>query len=275
MIYVVAEASFGFAYGSLALVADAGHNLSDVIGLVLAWVAARLALRPPTLRRTYGLRRSSILAALANAVLLLIAVGAIAWEAAQRLQRPEPVPGTVVMVVAGIGIVINTATALMFMRGRTSDINIKGAFLHMAADALVSAGVVVAGLLISATGRNWIDPLTSLVIVVVIAWSTWGLLRQSLDMALDAVPEGIDPVQVRRYLEGVAGVQSVHDLHIWGMSTTEAALTAHLVAPNGLDDAALRLIGDELHERFAIEHPTLQVERGTEGECPLAPDHVV
>jgi cobalt-zinc-cadmium efflux system protein len=275
LLYVVVEAGYGLSTGSLALVADAGHNLSDVVGLVLAWVAATLAARPPTPRRTYGLRRSSILAALGNAVLLLVAVGAIAWEAIGRLRHPEAVAGNTVMIVAGVGIAVNTATALLFMRGRESDLNLQGAFLHMAADALVSVGVVGAGFFIQRTGQLWIDPLTSLLVVAIITWGTWSLLRRSLDMALDAVPDGIDPIAVRTYLEGVPGVESIHDLHIWGMSTTEAALTVHVVAPTGLSDHELRGIGDALHDQFGIEHPTIQVERGTAGECPLAPDAVV
>lgn len=273
--YVALEAGYGLATKSLALLADAGHNLSDVLGLALAWGAAVLARRAPTTRRTYGWRRSSILAALGNAVLLLVAVGAIGWEAIQRLRQPEPVVGTTVMIVAGIGIAVNAVTAMLFVKGREHDINIQGAFLHMAADALVSVGVVGAGLLINATGLYWIDPATSLLVVALITWSTWGLLRQSLDMALDAVPPGLDLDEVRTYLLGFPGVTSVHDLHVWNMSTTETALTVHLVAPKGLCDADLQKLGEELHDRFSVEHPTIQVEQGTASPCPLEPDEVI
>jgi cobalt-zinc-cadmium efflux system protein len=275
LAYVGFEAAYGYFGGSLALVADAGHNLSDVIGLLLAWAAAVLAVRPPSLRRTYGLRRSSILAAMFNALLLLGAIVAIGWEAIGRIVHPAPVAGATVAWVAALGILVNGATAMLFARGREGDLNIRGAFLHMAADALVSLAVVVAGVLIVWTGRAWLDPAISLAVVAVIAWSTWDLLKQSFNLALDAVPAGIDAAEVRRYLQDQPGVASVHDLHIWGMSTTEAALTAHLVASDGLSDEDLRRIGDELHDRFGIEHPTLQVERGTEGHCPLEPDSVV
>jgi cobalt-zinc-cadmium efflux system protein len=274
LLYVAVEAGYGFLTGSLALVADAGHNLSDVIGLVLAWVAAVLSTRVPTPKRTYGMRRSSILAALANALLLLIAIGAIAWEAVRRLSSPEPIPANTVMIVAGIGIAINAGTAMLFMRGREGDINIKGAYLHMAADALVSVGVVVAGLLMKLTGQFWIDPVTSLVVVVVIAWGTWGLLTQSFNLAMDAVPEGIDSEEVRTYLESIDGVASVHDLHIWAMSTTETALTVHLVAPAGFSDQMLKGTCNELHDRFGIEHPTIQVETGSM-VCDLEPSDKV
>lgn len=267
LAYVIVEAGYGLHIGSLALVADAGHNLSDVIGLALAWGAAVLSKRPPTAKRTYGLRRTSILAALGNAVLLLIAIGAIAWEAVNRFGRPHIVEGSGMMAVAGIGILINAFTALLFMRGRHDDLNVQGAFLHMAADALVSLGVVIAGFLVLKTGFGWIDPVTSLVVVALIAWGTWGLLRQSFDMATDAVPESIDLAAVRNYLEGINGVESIHDLHVWGLSTTEIALTAHLVRPKGMEDAELRTIGEELHEQFGIDHPTIQIERELTGEC--------
>lgn len=275
LAFVVTEAVYGLLGGSLTLVADAGHNLSDVFGLLMAWGAAYLATKPPTPRRPYGLRRSSILAAMFNAVFLLVAVGAIAWEAVRRLQRPEPVAGNVVMVVAGAGILVNGVTAWMFARGRKGDVNIKAAFLHMAADALVSAAVVAAGFAMRLTGKAWIDPAMSLLVAGVVAWGTWGLLRQSFDLALDAVPEEIDPAEVKAYLGALPEVVDVHDLHIWGMSTTEAALTVHLVCPDGLDDARLQAVGAELHERFGVEHPTIQVEHGGHGECPMAPDHVL
>ena len=275
--FVVIEMIYGVRANSLALVADAGHNLSDVLGLALAWVASVLARRRPTPRRTYGLRRSSVLAALANAVLLLVAIGAIAWEAVKRFANPAPVAAGTIILVAAVGIVINTVTALLFLRGRKGDLNIKGAFLHMVADAGVSAGVVLAGFAIGATGWSWLDPVISLVIVVVIFIGTWGLLRDSVNLAMDAVPEGIDEAAVRDYLASLPGVTEVHDLHIWGMSTTDVALTAHLVKPEVQDDDRLLLtIYHELHDRYGIQHATLQVERNRSGPtCALAPSHVV
>ncbi len=274
--FVAVEATFGIVGNSVALLADAGHNMSDVLGLVIAWVASVLARRPPSARYTYGLRGSSILAALFNAVFLLVAVGAIAWEAVQRLMHPEPVAGLTVIIVAAVGIVINGLTALLFASGRKGDLNIRGAFLHMAADAAVSAGVVVAGLAILYTGWLWLDPLTSLVIVAVIVWGTWGLLRESVAMSLGAVPAGIDRAAVQTYLASLAGVGEVHDLHIWPMSTTDIALTAHLVLPGGHPgDAFLMHAADGLHERFGIDHTTLQIETSKESACRLAPDDVV
>lgn len=275
--FVVLEVVFGLRAHSLALLADAGHNFSDVLGLLLAWAAAGLAGRLPTPRRTYGMRRFSILAALGNAVLLLTAIGAIAWEAISRFRHPEPVQTGTVMWVAAIGIVINTITALMFVRGRKHDVNIRGAFLHMAADAAVSAGVVIAGLAIAMTGWLWLDPATSLVIVVVIAIGTWGLLRDSVNLALDAVPEGIDPHAIEAYLAGLPGVREVHDLHIWGMSTTEVCLTAHLIRPEVCDDDELLLkVYRELEKTYGIRHPTVQIERGHgPTPCGLAGAEVV
>ena len=261
-IFVVVEATFGFLSGSMALVADAGHNLSDVLSLLIAWGASVAAKRPASARFTYGLKSSTILAALANAALLLVAIGAILFETVQRLIDPAPVEGWTMIVVAGIGVIINTATALLFMRGRKGDINIRGAFLHMAADALVSVGVVVAGAAILLTDVLWIDPVTSLVIVLVIAWGTWGLARDSLKMGLLAVPEGIDERAVRAYLAALPGVAAVHDLHIWPMSTTETALTVHLVVPAGHPgDAFLAELADQLEHRFGIGHATVQVEQ--------------
>jgi len=274
--FVVVEFVFGLISDSIALIADAGHNLSDVLGLVVAWIGAALARRSPSARFTYGLKGAPILAALFNAVLLLVAVGAIAWEAVQRLFAPTPVAGTTVMIVAGVGVVINTITALLFMSGRKGDVNVRGAFLHMAADAAVSAGVVVAAFVIVFTGWLWLDPAISLVIVVVIVWGTWGLLRESLALSLSAVPRGIEPAAVRGYLAGVTGVTGVHDLHIWAMSTTETAMTAHLVMPAGHPgDAALAGIVQELHNRFGIAHPTLQIELGDAAACALEPDGTV
>ena len=268
--FVAVEAILGVRAGSLALIADAGHNLSDVLGLGLAWGATLLAARVPTSRHTYGMRSSTILASLLNAVLLLIAIGAIAWEAVQRLRVPEPVEGGVVMGVAIVGIVINTATALLFRRGRERDLNIRGAFLHMVADAAVSAGVVLAGFAITVTNWLWLDPAVSLGIVVVIAVGTWGLLRESVNLALQAVPATIDAPSVNEYLAGLPGVTAVHDLHIWAMSTTEVALTGHIVKPEVADDdALLERINRELHHRFGIEHATIQVERDATHFCNL------
>ena len=274
--FVAVEASFGVLANSVALFADAGHNLSDVLGLVLAWGAAHLSTRLPTQHRTYGYKKSSILASLMNAVVLLIAVGAIAWEALRRLGHPEPVASGTILWVAAIGIAINMGTALLFMSGRHRDLNIKGAFLHMAADAAVSLGVVAAALAIQATGWLWLDPAVSLAIAGVITVGTWGLLRASVNLALDAVPENIDPGQVRTRLAALPGVVEVHDLHIWPMSTTETALTCHLVMPKGHpgDDAIAR-IAEDLHATFGIEHATIQVEIGGGAGCVLAPEHVV
>ncbi|HSN20471.1 MAG TPA: cation diffusion facilitator family transporter [Usitatibacter sp.] len=275
--FVVAEVAFGIAADSLALLADAGHNFSDVLGLLFAWGAAALATRKPSSRFTYGLRGSTILAALANAMLLLLATGGIVWEAIGRLQEPAPVQSTTVIWVAAAGVAVNAATALMFVRGRKHDLNIRGAFLHMAADALVSVGVVVAGFVMLRTGWLWLDPAASLAIGLVILAGTWQLLRESVQLALHAVPEGVDPVAVRGHLAGLPGVAEIHDLHIWGMSTTETALTVHLVMPGGHpgDDFLCRVC-DEMHDRFGIGHSTLQVETASgSAPCALAPDHVV
>jgi len=266
---VVVEAIYGFLSGSMALVADAGHNLSDVLSLLLAWGASVLARRAPSGRFTYGFKSSTILAALANAMLLLIATGMILLETIERFADPQPVAAGTVMVVAGIGIAVNTGTALLFLRGRKHDINIRGAFLHMAADALVSVGVVIAGALILFTGALWIDPVTSLVIVAVIAWSTWGLLKDSLAMGLLGVPKGIEEAAVRAHLAALPGVAAVHDLHIWPMSTTETALTTHLVMPGGHPgDAFLRDLAHGLEHDFGIGHATVQVEM-ERGICQL------
>ncbi|MEO6526248.1 MAG: cation diffusion facilitator family transporter [Gemmatimonadaceae bacterium] len=263
VVFVLAEAFIGVRYHSLALTADAGHNLGDVLGLVLAWAGTVLARRGPTPRRTYGLRRFSILAAIANAGILLIAVGAIVVEAIDRLQHPEPIAGGVVSAVAALGIVINLGTAIAFMRGRHDDLNIRGAFLHMLGDAAASVGVLVAGLLIRSTGLLWIDPVVSLLLVALITWSTWGLARDSVNLALDAVPAGIDPHAVETMLRNLDGVVEVHDLHIWGMSTTDVALTAHLIRPcHGNEDALLAVATRQLRETFGISHATLQVEQG-------------
>ncbi|OZA94274.1 MAG: cation transporter [Erythrobacter sp. 34-65-8] len=268
--FVIVEATYGILSGSMALVADAGHNLSDVLALILAWGASVAARRPARSRYTYGYKSSTILAALANAALLMVAIGAILFETLNRIMDPQPVQGMTMVVVAGIGIAINTLTALLFLRGRHDDLNIRGAFLHMAADALVSLGVVIAGLAILLTGQSWIDPVTSLVIIAVIAWGSWGLARDSVRLGLNGVPQGIDEDAVRHYLAGLPGVEAVDDLHIWPMSTTETALTAHLVMPGGQpDDAFLREIAHELAHHHRIVHVTVQIvrERGCRTGC--------
>lgn len=263
ILYVLGEAAAGLWTGSVALLADAGHNLSDVLGLAVAWGGATLARTPPTKRFTYGLKGSTILAALANALLLMIALGAIVLEAAQRFYAPPPLAGLTVSAVAGIGIVVNAVTAWLFAGGRHGDVNIRGAYLHMLADAAVSAGVVVAGVVIWWTGIGWIDPLVSIVIAALIFWQTWGLLRETVEMSLAAVPRGIDYDRVQAALLGLDGVAAVHDLHIWPMSTTEPILTAHLVMPAGHPgDAFLDGVHGLLHDRFGIGHATLQVECG-------------
>lgn len=273
--FVILEVIYGIFAHSLALVADAGHNLGDVLGLLLAWGATFLARTAPTERRTYGLRSSSILAALFNAIFLLITVGAIAWEAIRRFGDPTAVEARTVIWISIIGIMINTATALMFMSGRKRDLNIRAAFMHMAADAGVSLGVVVAGLLILATGKQWIDPVTSLAIAAVITWGTWGLLRDSVNLALHAVPHGIEVAKVRQYLSSLPHVTEVHDLHVWPMSTTETALTAHLVRDvDGCDCALLEQAAWDLHRKFEIQHATLQFET-LDHHCHLAPEENV
>lgn len=273
--FVVVEAAYGFIGDSVALLADAGHNLSDVLGLIVAWVGMSLARRQPSERFTYGLRSSSILAALFNALFLLVAIGGIVWEAVQRLGNPPQVAGMTMMIVAAIGVAINAGTATLFMSGRKGDLNIRGAYLHMVADAAISAGVVVSGAVIYWTGWNLIDPLVSIVVSAIIVYGTWGLLRDSVRMTFGAVPDTIDPTAVRTYLSEQPGVMAVHDLHIWSLSTTETALTAHLVMPTGHPgDQVLDGIADVLHEQFNIGHSTLQVELSGE-KCRLAPDHVV
>ena len=274
--FVAVEVGYGLTANSMALIADAGHNLSDVLSLVVAWVAARAAKRPPSDRYTYGLGAGSILAALFNAVFLLVAVGAIALEAVQRLFTPEPVGGLTMVVVAGLGILVNGATALLFRSGSQGDLNIRGAYLHMATDAAISAGVVVAGLLVLATGLAWIDPAVSLVVAALIVWGTWGLLTESSALSVAAVPAAIDPTAVRAFLAARPGVASLHDLHVWGLSTTSSALTAHLVMPAGHPgDAFLAETAEILHDRFHIEHATLQIETTADGWCRLTPDEVV
>ena len=252
---VVAQVAFGLAAHSLALVADAGHNFADVLGLMLAWWASRLAKSPPTKHRTYGMGSVSILAALANAVFLLVTMGAVGWEAIQRLRQPHEVQGGIVIWVAALGIVVNGTSAALFYSGRKGDLNVRGAFLHLAADAGISFGVVVAGLLIVLSGKLWIDPVASLIITATIIYGTWGLFRDSMNLALQAVPRGIDVAEVRAWLEKRPGIVAVHDLHIWAMSTTETALTAHLVKPDGkLDDGMLREIGEEEFFKLPSAH---------------------
>src|SRR5262245_47768593 len=272
--FVVVEAVYGVIANSMALLADAGHNLSDVLALALAWGASRLARRAPSARFTYGLRSTSILAALFNAAFLLLVTGGIAWESIQRLVDPEPVASKTVMWVALAGIAVNAASALPFARSG-GDLNIRAAFLHLAADAAISLGVVVAAVVSLYTGWLWLDPVVGLAIALVIVLGTWGLLRDSVTLALNAVPAHIDPASVRAYLAKLSGVAEVHDLHIWAMSTTETALTVHLVMPKGHPgDAFTAEICRELRDHYHVHHTTVQIETGAQ-PCELAPDHVV
>jgi len=270
VLFVVVEVIFGLLSQSLALLTDAGHNLSDVLGLLLAWGAATLATRKPSVRRTYGYSRATILASLGSGLLLLIAVAVITWEAISRLAEPAEPVGMTIMLVAAVGVVINTATALMFVRGKDRDLNIRGAYLHMMADAAVSLGVVVTGALIWWRGWAWLDPVISLLIAAVIFWSAWGLLRDSLNLAVDAVPRSIDPEEVQNFLLAQPGVAALHDLHIWAISTTDTALTTHLVmSPLPDSDRFLNELVIQLHEQFSIDHATIQLERGEANEeCP-------
>jgi cobalt-zinc-cadmium efflux system protein len=267
---VVVQVAYGLIADSMALLADAGHNFGDAIGLVLAWIAYTLGRVRSSERFTYGFRSASILSAFANAVLLLVATGAIAWEALRRFAAPLEVAGATVMIVAGAGIVINGLSAWILMAGQKHDLNIRGAFLHLVADAAVSVGVVLGGALIVATGWNWIDPAASLVIAVVIVWGTWGLLRESFELSMQAVPKDIVLAEVRTYLEGLPGIGGVHHLHVWAMSTTENALTVHLVFPAGHPgDAFLGRVTDELSHRFRIHHPTMQIEIADGAACAI------
>jgi cobalt-zinc-cadmium efflux system protein len=277
LAYVAGEAVAGIVAHSLALLADAGHNLSDVLGLGLSWGAAVLSRREPSGRFTYGLGSTSILAALANAAILLVVTGGIAWEAVLRFTAPVPVATGIVVWVAALGIAVNGGTALLFASGSAQDLNVKSAFLHMAGDALVTAGVVVAGVLIGVTGWLWLDPAASLVVSAVIVLGTWGLLRSAIGLALAAVPDGVDAAAVRAHLLALPGVTALHDLHIWGMSTTDTALTCHLVMPQGHPgDAVLNAIAQQLHARFGIAHATIQIELAdTDEVCALTPEHVV
>lgn len=281
-IYIVVEVIFGLLSGSMALLADAGHNLSDVLGLAVAWAGAELAKRPPSNRFTYGLGGSSILAALLNGLLLLVACGAIAWEAVGRISEPAEVASTTVIIVAAIGIFINFGTAMLFMGGQKDDINVRGAFLHMMADAGVSAGVVIGGILIFYTGFNWIDPLVSLFIVALIFLSTWGLLSEAVRMSLAGVPRNVSLNAVHEYLSNLQGVQAVHDLHIWPMSTSENAMTAHLVMPEGHPGKNfLTDVQKSMKTSFSIHHITIQIEledeeaEGCETDCsPITSDNI-
>ena len=275
--YVIAEALYGVLANSLALLAYAGHNFGDVLSLAVAWFASSLARRAPTERYTYGLRGSSILAALSNAVVLLVVTGGIAWAAILKLAHPSPAGGLTMIAVASAGVLVNGATALMFASGRKGDINIRAAFAHMASDAMVALGVAVSGVVILLTQWTWLDPAVSLAIGALIVWGTWSLMRESLDLALHAVPASVNRAEVLSYLRGLPGVSEVHDLHIWGMSTTENALTAHLVRPGReLDDSLLRRACVDLRERFSVHHATLQIEEGlAEHPCELAPMEVV
>jgi cobalt-zinc-cadmium efflux system protein len=274
--FVAAEVGAGLWTGSLALLADAGHNLSDVLSLLLAWGATILAKRAPAGRRTYGLRKATILASLANAILLLVAVGAIASEAVHRFAEPTSIDSQIVMLTASLGVLINGATAMLFMRGSHDDLNVRGAFLHMAADAGVSLAVVAGAFVMAQTGILWIDPVLSLVIAAVIVLGTWSLLRDSADLAMDAAPRGIDVEAVRKYLTGLPGVEGVHDLHVWALSTTETAMTAHILRPRNLEaDSFLHTACEGLATRFRIGHATLQVETDAAHACRLAPAEVV
>jgi cobalt-zinc-cadmium efflux system protein len=277
LAYVVVEAGYGVFAGSLALIADAGHNLGDVLGLCLSWGAAMLGRRSPSNRFTYGLGSTTILAALANALILLVVTGGIAWEAILRLMHPVGVAGAAIAWIAAAGIIVNAVTALLFARGREHDLNLKSAFLHMAGDALIAFGVVVAGVAIALTGWLWLDPVVGLAVSAVIVYGTWDLMKQAFSLALAAVPGGVDPSAVRAHLIALPGVIALHDLHIWGMSTTEIALTCHLVMPGGHPgDAALAQIAEELEHHFGIRHATIQIELGdSEEACALTPEHIV
>lgn len=272
---VLAQVGYGVAAHSVALLADAGHNFGDVLGLLLAWGAVVLSRKNPTAKYTYGFRSTSILAALLNGGLLLVATGAIAWEAIQRIAEPSHVSGNIVVIVAAVAILVNSFSAWL-LRSKHDDLNARGAFLHLVSDAVVSLGVLIGGLIILKTGWYWVDPVISLGISLVIVWSTWGLLREAVNMSLDAVPSSINPEQVKKYLEGLEGVVRIHDLHIWSISTTEIALTCHIVMPKGHpDDTFMAKVAEDLRHKFGISHTTLQSELGTEQDCALEPADVV
>jgi len=265
-VYVGVEVFYGLSINSSALLADAGHNFSDVVSLILAWCAVLLAQKQSSGQFSYGFRKSTILASMVNGLLITGASGFILWDAVQKLQHPVAIPGNTMMIVAGLGLLVNTGTALLFMKGRNNDLNIKGAFLHMAADAAVTLGVLVGGLIMELAGVYWVDPILSFIIVGVILYSAWGLLMDSVKLVLDAVPKDINPEQVKQYLEQIDCVKEVHDLHIWALSTTETALTAHLVIPEGCNDQFIYETRDTLKERFGIQHSTLQIEHSMEDE---------
>lgn len=267
IIFVIIEVSYGFIANSSALLADAGHNASDVLSLIFAWAAAWMATLRPKGKYTYGLRKTTILVSVLNALLLFAAVGVIAWDAIRKFNNPTPVAGTQVMIVAGIGILINGFTAMLFVKGQKHDLNIRGAYLHMMADAAVSLGVVVAGLLITLTGKAWIDPITSFVIIAVILWSSWHLFIDSINLALDAVPKHIDIEKIKAYLDGKESIKEVHDLHVWALSTTQYALTAHLVVEEDCSDDLLCELQNEIEKQYGITHITIQMERGKRGKC--------
>ena len=276
LAFVVGEVGFGVAANSMALIADAAHNFGDVLGLLLAWGAAYLGRRPPTSRRTYGWGRGTILAALANASVLLIGVGAIGIEALHRLSDPQPVQTELVMIVAAVGILVNGGSALLFLRDREHDLNVRAQFTHLAGDAAIAAGVVLAALAIRLTGLVWLDPAASLIVAALITLGTWGLLRESLGLALDAVPETVKQDEVAAFLASVPGVTEVHDLHIWGLSTTETALTAHLVYAGEAEDRRPHELSAELRHRFGIGHATVQIESDADAAlCRLRPNDVV
>lgn len=261
VLFVIIEVIYGLYADSMALIADAGHNLSDVVSLILAWGASYLATKHPTSTRTYGLRKVTIMASLLSAILLFVALGAIAWESIQRLSDPQAVNGTVIIIVAAIGVVINTATALLFVKGQKQDLNIRAAYLHMAADAAISFGVVIAGIAIMLTGWLWLDPLLSLMIVIVILLGTWGLLRDSVNLSIDAVPQNVDMTEIKNYLLSLEDISDLHDLHIWALSTTEVALTVHLLTTREtLNNSILEEIQEHLHHHFNISHATIQIE---------------
>jgi len=270
-VFVVIEAGYGVKAGSLALIADAGHNLSDVFSLLLAWGASLLAMKDATDKRTYGFRKTTIIASLASSLLLLAALGAIAWEAIGKLFNPTPIEGNIVIIVAAIGVAINMATALLFASGQKDDLNIKAVFLHMTTDAAVSLGVVVAGIIIVATGWLLIDPLMTLFIVAVVLGSAWSLLRESMNLSIDSVPKQIDMTGIKEYLSGLKNVSQMHDLHVWPLSTTEVALSVHLIISEGcsLNNNFLSELQKHLHDCFGIEHSTIQIERENDAPCMM------
>lgn len=273
--YVVAEAGFGFAADSLALLADAAHNLTDVAGLLIAWAAVGLSRRPPTAQHTYGLGRATILAALANAVAILLGVGAIVWEAVGRFDAPAPVAAGTVLWVAAVGIAVNAGTAMLFLKDRHGDLNMRGAFLHMATDAAVSAGVVVSALIVLWTGWLLVDPIAAIAVSLLVGWAAFDLFRSSIHLSLDGVPEGVDTAAVERWLRALPGVADVHDLHVWSLSTTSVALTAHLTVPGGPPGPGfLQQIAEGLEREFHIGHCTIQIESGADPACRLAPANV-